>query len=63
MVPFISDRKSATESTIAGTSGYYSEQSNSEKWLLFSYTKQSEFPVAHHALLFNYHDLLHYATD
>ena len=63
IVPFTSDKTGATESTITGTTGYYSEKSNSVKWFLLLYTKQSGFPVAHHPVLINYPFLLHYATD
>ena len=54
MVPFTSDETGAIESTIAGTTGYYSEKSNSVKCFLLSYTKQSIFPVAYHSVLINY---------
>ena len=63
MVPFISDETGATESIIAGTASYYSEKTNSAKWFLLLYTKQSGFPVAYPPVLINYHFLLYYATD
>ena len=63
MVPFTSDKTGATESTIAGTTGYYSEKYNSAKWFLLSYTKQSGLPVAYHPILVSYPSIIHYATD
>ena len=63
MVPFALDKTGATESTIADITGYYSEKSNSAKWFVVLYTKQSGFPVTHHPVLINYWFLLHYAID
>ena len=47
MVPFTSDKTGATEFTITGITGYYSEDSNLAKWFLLLYTKQSRLPITH----------------
>ena len=54
-MPFISKEIGAIESTVAGTTGYNSEKSNSEKPFLLSYTKEPGFPIAHQPVLINYH--------
>ena len=63
MVPFISDETGATESIIAGTASYYSGKTNSAKWFLLLYTKQSGFLAAHRPVLIKYPFIVHYATN